>query len=158
MKKIIKLTEGDLKKIVQIVMEQSKGQIVGTGAKVPQFQEVDYALADVGKKTPDKQVKMPITLSKDIFLDNSEKININSEDYKNSLMAIQDALNNSKGQKLVVTVEGEAKGGSNNDNLAKMRAQNFINSVMRKFANSTEFQAKTYGEDGDFLKIYFSVY
>jgi len=125
MKRVIRLTESELNDIVRkTILEQSQFNDPKRG---------NYTWRGPG---PGKQnvitVERPTTLGASLFLNGVDKIDTNSQEFKNGVSAIQNVAKGNKG--LTVTVVGGASAvgkqeGYDNDALAKRRSQNFINAV-----------------------------
>lgn len=129
MSKVIRLTESDLNKLIKrIVSEQQDKNIF----------KPTWVGGTEGNRGPGpggmgmRKVAKTVKLDGSLFKNGVDKIDMNSQAFSTGLNSIKAAASSNKG--LTVTVIGGAssvgsKEGYNNEELAKRRAQNFINAV-----------------------------
>jgi hypothetical protein len=128
MKRIIKLTEQDLNRLVKRVIKEQQGQGPWFG-RAP-------GPASLGIR----EVKRPIKMDGSLFANGIDTIDTNSQQFKQGVDAIKSALMKSKN--LEVDVQGGASAvGSNsgydNKSLATRRSSNFIKAIKPIFPNVT---------------------
>lgn len=126
MKKVIKLKEQDLNRIIEnVVREQhGAGPWFGNPPGPASYTE--------------RQVTVPVKMNGSLFLNGIDVINTNSDQFKKGVDAIRMALMKTKD--LTVNVQGGAsavgnQNGYDNTSLAKRRSSNFIKEIQSLFPN-----------------------
>jgi len=159
MKKVIKLTETQLKKVIEnIVVEQEKKDTIDDltrrtknipvqPVKYLSQRDLDNKFGQTrgpGREIRAAQIIPSLTLFGNLFANGIDKIDTASNDFKNGVDAIKEAIK--KGSKTIIVTGGASRVGEENkyDNeaLARRRAQNFIAKVRDMFPNVT-FQVQT---------------
>lgn len=114
----------------------------GTTVKSP----IKNSPVSIGSEGPGRKVTVtvakPTTLTAGLFANGVNTIDVNSNEYKQAISAIQQAIKGATtaGGQLTVTVEGGASAvgsatGYDNKKLATSRAQNFITNIQPQFKN-----------------------
>jgi len=118
MKKIVKLTERDLTRIVQeLINEQLAGSATGRfGPGKDNFATINNTIESSGSNT---------------FKYGKDQIDPNNTNIKSIVSAIKKAIKDAKGKNVTITIDGGASAigsnrGYNNEALAKRRRDNFI--------------------------------
>lgn len=157
MKKVVKLSENDLEKIVNSVLnEQDKlnvsdlmvpgGRRAAGGFNPPLPGEKYGESSGPGKLMRKGEYQPSVTMPSNLFKNGIDKIDTNSSAFKQGVDGIRKAIA-SKGENINISVEGGAsavgsKEGYDNESLAQRRAQNFIRAVQSQFPN-VKFKVST---------------
>ena len=144
MKKIVKLTESQIIKLIKNVISEQPREMDPLIAQPTSGDYLNRTAGNKGQIIP-KNVLKGQKLDGSLFGNSVDKIDKNSEPYRNALSAFKDLINQVKAtgfkNYIPVQVEGGAsavgqKQGFDNQGLAKRRAQNFINAIQTDIPNS----------------------
>jgi hypothetical protein len=136
MKKVIKLSENDLRNLVNRIINE---QPIGDYTK--DFNDASnskYGQSFGPGKFTGGNITQSVTMDGSLFKNGIDLIDKNSEAFKSGVEAIKKSIKNNPGQPVVVRGGASAVGskeGYDNESLANRRAQNFIKAVQPLFSN-----------------------